>query len=156
MILSLEFLLLVSLVVSSILAGIGDQVSNVIGFSGAIARLIDVGVQTALVLLIFAAIFKFMPDVIVPWRDVFLGAVVTTVLFLMGRFAMQLYFSYSSPGAQLGSAAASLAVLLMWIYYTAMIVLLGAEVTQVYAVRQGDGIQPENGAVRVVREIKRI
>ncbi len=155
MILSLGFLLLVSLVVSSILAGIGDQISDVIGFSGTIASLIEFSVQAVVVLLIFAAIFKFMPDVTVPWRDVFVGAIVTTVLFLVGRYAMQLYFSYSAPGAQLGSAAASLAVLLMWIYYTAMIVLLGAEVTQVYAVRYGAGIQPEDGAVRVVREVKR-
>ncbi len=136
------------------LAVIGDQVGNVIGFSGAIASFIDFSVQAVVVLLTFAAIFKFMPDAVVTWRDALVGAIVTTVLFLVGRFAMQVYFSYSAPGAQLGSAAASLAVLLMWIYYTAMIVLLGAEVTQVYAVCCGAGIQPEKGAVRVVREIK--
>lgn len=155
MILGLGFLLLVSLVVSSILAGIGDQVSSIIGFSGTIASLIDYAVQAVVVLLIIASIFKFMPDAEVKWQDVFVGAAITTVLFLVGRFVMQLYFSYSSPGAQLGSAAASLAVILVWVYYTAMIMLLGAEVTQVYAVRYGDGIQPEKGAVRVVREIKR-
>ena len=96
-----------------------------------------------------------MPDAKVEWRDVLVGATVTTVLFLIGRFVMQLYFSYSSPGAQLGSAAASLAVLLVWVYYSAMIVLLGAEVTQVYADRYGNGIQPEEGAVRVIQQIKR-
>lgn len=155
MILGLGFLLLVSLAVSSILAGVGDQVSSIIGFSGTIAALIDFVVQAAVVLLIFASIFKFMPDAVVKWRDVFVGAAVTTVLFLVGRVVIQMYFSYSSPGAQLGSAAASLAVLLMWVYYTAMIALLGAEVTQVYAIRYGNGIQPEQGAVRVVQEIKR-
>ncbi len=155
MILSLGFLLLVSLIVSTILAAIGDRVASLVGFSGTIANLVDFGVQAVVVLLIFAAIFKFMPDVNVPWRDVFVGATVTTLLFLVGRFAMQFYFSFSAPGAQLGSAAASLAVLLMWIYYTAMIVLLGAEVTHVYAVKYGKGVRPERGAVRVVQQIRR-
>ena len=107
------------------------------------------------VLSIFAAIFRFMPDVEIGRRDVAVGASVTTILFLVGRFALELYLSKSDPGAQLGSAAASLALILVWIYYSAMILLFGAEVTQVYASRIGGGIVPQSNAVRVVESIER-
>lgn len=155
MILGLGFLLLVSLILSSILSALGEQVSQWIGMSKSIMSTIDFVVQALVVMAVFASIFKFMPDVIVRWRDVLVGAAITTVLFLIGRYAMQWYFSYSDPAAQFSAAAASLAVLLVWVYYTSMIVLLGAEATQVYAVRYGDGIRPEPNAVRVTEEIQR-
>ncbi|MGB7343302.1 MAG: YihY/virulence factor BrkB family protein [Pirellulaceae bacterium] len=155
MILGLGFLLLVSIVVSSVLSSVGEQLGDAIGVSSGVAGTINYGVQAAVVFTVFAAIFKFMPDAEVKLRDVLVGAGITTALFLAGRFAMQVYFSYSEPGAQLGAAAASLAVILVWVYYSATIVLLGAEATQVYAVRYGDGIQPEENAVRVVENIRR-
>lgn len=155
MILGLGFLLLVSLIVSSVLAALGDQVGRMIGMSESLAAGINMLVQAMVVFIVFASIFKFMPDAIVNWNEVMVGALMTTILFILGRYVLHLYFSYSSPGAQLGAAAASLAVLLAWVYYTAMIVLLGAEATQVYAVRYGDGIRPQGDAVRVVKEIKR-
>lgn len=155
MILGLGFLLLVSLIVSSVLSAIGDQLGQWIGMSDTVARAVNFAVQAFVVYTVFAAIFKFMPDVETDWRDVAVGAIVTTVLFLIGRYAMQLYFSMVEPGAQLGSAAASLAVLLLWVYYTAMIVLLGAESTQVFAVRYGEGIRPESKAVRIVQKVVR-
>jgi len=155
MILGLGFLLLVSLVVSSVLSGLGERVSEAIGISGGTANVINYFVQALVVFVVFAAIFKFMPDAVVAWNDVAVGASVTTFLFLLGRVAMQLYFSFSPPGAQLGAAAASLAVILVWVYYTAMIVLLGAEVTQVYATRHGHGIRPLKNAVEVEERIKR-
>jgi len=155
MILGLGFLLLVSLVVSSILAALGERVGEVIGMSATAANIINFLVQAVVIFVVFASIFKFMPDAEIRWKDVMVGAAITTILFLVGRYAMQLYFSYSSPGAQLGSAAASFAVLLVWVYYTAMIVLLGAEATQVYAVRYGDGVRPEKHAVKVEETLKR-
>ncbi len=155
MILGLGFLLLVSLIVSSVLAGIGNSVGGWIGMSETVVAVVHFVVQATVVMVIFAAIFKFMPDADVRWQDVLAGAALTTALFLLGRWVMELYFSYSEPGAQLGAAAASLAVLLVWVYYTAMIVLLGAEATQVYAVRYGHGIRPEPNAVRVVEKIQR-
>jgi len=155
MILGLGFLLLVSLVLSSVISGIGSDFGGMIGMSETVARVFNFALQALIVLVIFAAIYKFMPDAEIKWRDVIVGAALTTVLFLVGRFAMQIYFSYSEPGAQLGAAAASLAVLLVWVYYTAMIVLLGAEATQQYAVKYGSGIQPEADAVRVVEKIER-
>ncbi|MCC9603133.1 YihY/virulence factor BrkB family protein [Stieleria sp. JC731] len=155
MILGLAFLLLVSLVVSTVLTGIGDQVGSLIGMGGFAAEVINFTVQAIVVMVVFAAIFKFMPDAEVEWRDVAVGAAITTVLFLVGRYLLQVYFQFSEPGAQLGSAAASLAVLLVWIYYTGMIVLLGAEATQVYASMYGEGIRPEPNAVRVKESYQR-
>ena len=104
---------------------------------------------------LFAALFKFMPDAQIAWRDVWLGAIVTAVLFLIGRLVLQLYLSRADPGAHLGSAAASLAVLLVWVYYSSIIFLLGAEFTQVFANRFGGGVVPEAGAVRVRRQLIR-
>lgn len=155
MILGLGFLLLVSLVVSSILSALGNRLGSMIGMSHFSAEAVNFTVQAMVVFVIFASIFKFMPDARVAWRDVLVGAAMTMALFLVGRFVMQMYFSFSNPGAQLGSTAAALAVLLVWVYYTAIIVLLGAEATQVYAVRYGRGIRPESHAVRVVEEIER-
>ncbi|WP_372897928.1 YihY/virulence factor BrkB family protein [Stieleria sp.] len=155
MILALGFLLLVSIVVSSVLSNAGEQLGSILGVDVGVAAIINYLVQAAVVFIVFAAIFKFMPDAVVQWRNVTAGAAITTVLFLAGRYAMQFYFSYSEPGAELGAAAASLAVILVWVYYSSMIVLLGAEATQVYAVRYGNGIQPESNAVRVVEEIRR-
>ncbi len=151
MIIGLGFLLLVSLVISSVLQGF----SEMIGVSGTMGEVVNFVVQALVVFVMFAAFFKYMPDAIVRWKDVFVGAAITTALFLVGRFAMQIYFNYSEPGAQLGSAAASIAVLLVWVYYTAIIVLLGAEATQVYAVTYGSGIRPEADAVRVVEKLQR-
>jgi len=138
-----------------VLSTAGRQLSNFIGMSGTIASTIDYAVQVGVVFVVFAAIFKFMPDVKVDWRDVFVGAAITTVLFAAGRYAMLIYFSYSAPGAQLGAAAVSLAVILMWVYYTSIVVLVGAEATQVFAIQYGNGIRPQKYAVRVVEDIRR-
>ncbi len=155
MILGLGFLLVVSLGISSVLTALGDRLGQWIGVSAGIAEATNFGVQLAVIFVIFAALFRFMPDAVVQWRDVLVGAFITTVLFLMGRYGMQLYFSFSSPGAQMGSAAASLVVLLVWVYYSSVIVLLGAEATQVWAARFGEEIKPEPNAVRVVQTFQK-
>ncbi|TWU21467.1 hypothetical protein Pla52o_36530 [Novipirellula galeiformis] len=155
MILGLGFLLIVSLLVSSILTALGERLTEMIGVNVGLVSGVSYVVQALIAMTVFASIFKFMPDAKVQWRDVFVGASVTTVLFLVGRYALQWYFSYASPGAQLSAATASIAVLLVWVYYTAMIVLLGAEATQVYAVRYGAGVQPDSNAVRVIETIQR-
>lgn len=155
MILGLGFVLLVSLIASSVLSAAGEKAGSLVGMGGVAVTVTNYVVQALVILVIFAAIFRFMPDADIRWGDVFVGAAVTTVLFLVGQFALQLYFSYGEPGEQLGSAAASLAVILVWVYYSGIILLLGAEVTQVYAVRYGHGIKPEPNAVRVVEEVKR-
>ncbi len=156
MILGFGLLLLLSLILSTVLAAIGDQLTEWIGINVSAAYWINFLIQALILLVVFGSIFKFMPDAQIEWRDVFVGTVVTTILFLVGRYALQLYFTYASPGAELGAAAASIAILLVWIYYNANILLLGAEAAQVYAVRHGKGIVPNKGAVRVIETLERV
>jgi membrane protein len=93
--------------------------------------------------------FKVLPDAKVSWRDVWIGAIATAALFVVGKSVIGLYIGQSNPGSAFGAAGA-LAVLLVWIYYAAVIVLLGAEFTQAWMRLHGREIEPEEGAVRVV------
>lgn len=154
MILGLGFLLLVSMVVSTTLAVAGAQFGTWLGLEGKVVAGINYTVIFFVTLVVFASLLKFMPDAKIVWKDVWLGALVTAVLFSLGRLALEVYFANSNPGAQLGSAATSLAVLLVWVYYTSMIVLLGAEFTRAWASEHGHRVRPEEGAVKV--ELKRV
>jgi membrane protein len=157
MVLGLAFILLVSLVVSAVLSAFGDQLGRFLpsGLSAPVLEAINFVGSLAVIALLFAAIFKVLPDAKIAWRDVRVGAVVTGVLFVAGKFALGLYLGHSNPGEAFGAAGA-LALMLVWIYYSSMIVLLGAEFTQVWAEQRGSGIMPERGAVRVVRETRRL
>jgi len=104
--------------------------------------LLTIGIST----LIFATIFKVLPDARIKWRDVFAGAVVTAVLFLIGKFAISLYISQTQVGSTYG-AAGSLVVLLVWVYYSSIILYLGAEFTKAYALMYGSAIHPNDYAV---------
>jgi membrane protein len=150
LILGFAFLLLVSLVISTALSALGDQVSRLLPGLGAWGLdLLNNGISFAVITLLMAAIFKFLPDAVISWRDVWVGAAVTTLFFSLGKFLIGFYLGRSDPGHAFG-AASSLVVLLIWIYYASLIVLFGAEFTQTWAKRRGSGIQPEEGAVRVV------
>jgi membrane protein len=157
MVLGLAFILLVSLVVSAVLSAFGDQLGRFLpeGLSAPVLEAINFAGSLAVIALLFAAIFKVMPDARIAWSDVWVGAVATAVLFVAGKFVLGLYLGQSNPGEAFGAAGA-LALMLVWIYYSSMIVLLGAEFTQAWAEHRGRGIVPEKGAVRVVRETRRI
>ncbi len=150
MILGLGFLLLVSLILSAALTLIGRQFTEIVGIEANTASWINQTVTLLIVFFFFAALFRFMPDAHVAWRDVWMGSFVTTALFSAGRGTLQWYLSYSDPAEALGSAAASLVVVLVWVYYTSMILLFGAEFTEVWAVHHGREVLPERGAMRVV------
>lgn len=153
LILTIAFLLLVSLVLSAVISVIANQLGGMLpgGISTAAVWIINTAVSLAVITLLFATIFKFLPDAEVSWKDVGIGAFFTAVLFEIGKFLISLYIGQSNPGEAFGAAAA-LAILLVWVYYSAMILLLGAEFTEVWAQREGSGIRPEKGAVRVIRE----
>ncbi|QEF98938.1 hypothetical protein Mal15_29960 [Stieleria maiorica] len=153
MILGLGFLLLVSMIVSTVLAAVGSQIGHWIGLEETVVSALNYGVIFVVTMVIFAAMFKFMPDAEIAWRDVAVGAFVTAALFSLGRYGLGIYFENVDPAARLGSAAASLAVLLVWVYYSSMIFLLGAEFTQAWATVYGRGLEPEEGAVRVERRL---
>ncbi len=153
MIVGLGFLLLVSMFVSALLATAGSQIGGWLGMEKSFVAWGNYAVIFFATVVVFASLLKFMPDAKISWQDVWIGALATAVLFSAGRMVMEQYFAASTPGAKLGSAAASLAVLLVWVYYTAMIVLLGAEFTCVWSQRHGEKILPVEGAVKIETRI---
>lgn len=147
MILAVAFLLVVSLAASAVVSALGARMA----FMPAPAlHAVDVTLSFAVITVMFAAIFRILPDAEVAWRDVWVGALVTSCLFVAGKFAIGLYLGRSAPGDAFGAAGA-LAVILVWIYYAGMIVLFGAEFTQAWAERKGVKAPPEHGAARVER-----
>lgn len=147
MILAVAFLLVVSLAASAVVSALGARMA----FMPAPAlHAADVTLSFAVITVMFAAIFRILPDAEVAWRDVWVGALVTSCLFVAGKFAIGLYLGRSAPGDAFGAAGA-LAVILVWIYYAGMIVLFGAEFTQAWAERKGVKAPPEHGAARVER-----
>lgn len=147
MVLAVGFLLLVSLVVSAALAAVGtyfEQALPLTWFWQAFNQVVAIGVTAV----IFALIFKVIPDVKIAWRDVWLGALVTSLLFSLGRFLLGLYIGRSGVASSYG-AAGSVVALVLWIYYSAQIFLFGAEFTQVYAARYGARIEPSDNAIPI-------
>lgn len=148
-IVSLGFLLLVSLAVSGIIEGISK---------GLQAKYPDVAVVLFYVInlilsllisgIIFAVIFKVLPDAKIRWHDVFSGALVTALLFMLGKFGISLYISQTKVGSTYGAAGA-LVVLIVWLYYSSIILYLGAEFTKAYAVAYGNDIHPNDYAVTI-------
>ena len=135
------FLLLVSLVVSSALAALGKWFSGVLPMPEVVLQTINFAVSLIVVTALFALIFKVLPDARVAWRDVWIGAAMTALLFSIGKFAIELYLGKSNVASAYG-AAGSLVLILIWVYYSAQILLYGAEFTQVYANRMGQRIVP--------------
>jgi membrane protein len=153
MVLAIAFLLVVSLVVSAVLAGVGEFVG---GYAGALEPLwhaVDVLISIVVLTMLFAAIFKWLPDVEIAWRDVWVGAAVTAVLFTIGKLLIGLYLGRSSMTSVYG-AAGSLVLLLLWVYYSAQILFFGAELTQVYANSYGTRVMPAPNAEPVTEEAR--
>jgi membrane protein len=154
MIVGVALLLLVSLVISALLSRAGDEVAALLPafLTGPMLTVLDVALSLAVITLLFAAIFKVLPDATIRWRDVGIGAFVTAILFVALRYLFGVFLSMADPGSAYG-AAGSLAVILIWIYASAMVLFMGAEFTQVWARRRGSRIEPSPGAVRVTREV---
>jgi membrane protein len=142
------FLLLVSLTIESVLKAFSHYVQSVMPGGIVIAMSVYLMFDLAVVVLLFAIIFKYLPDVKIQWRDVWIGAVMTSLFFAIGKWALGLYLGSGKAGAAYG-AASSLITLLLWIYYSSQILLFGAEFTQVYANRAGRGVAPDEHAVRL-------
>ena len=141
------FLLLVSLVLESVLKSFSHCVQAMFPGGIVIALVVYSIFDLAVVVLLFASIFKFLPDVKIQWRDVWIGAVMTAIFFAIGKWALGLYLGSGTAASAYG-AASSLITLLLWIYYSSQILLFGAEFTQVYAARAGRALVPDKYAVR--------
>jgi membrane protein len=133
---ALGFLLMVSLVVSTVLTAFGNYLDSLLPFGKVILTVLNVVVSLMLISFLFAAIYKVLPDQSLTWRDVVVGAIVTAVLFTVGKSLISWYIGSSAVASSFGAAGA-LIVLLLWVYYSAQIFLLGAEFTKVYANRHG-------------------
>ena len=142
------FLLLVSLLLTAGIALVADLAGGLMPASETLAQLLNFVLSLAIITLLFAMIFKFLPDAKIAWRDVWIGAFLTALLFTVGKFALGLYLGKSSVASSYG-AAGSLIVLLLWVYYSSQILFFGAEFTQVYANRFGSCVAPADNAVPV-------
>jgi membrane protein len=146
-IISLGFLLLVSLVISSVIDGFSDQLkAHFPDIAIVVFYIINILITFLVTTLIFGVIFKVLPDGDIKWKDVFAGATATAFLFMLGKFGISFYISKSNVGSIYG-AAGSLVILLIWIYYSSLILYFGAELTKAYAVKYGSPIHPNQYAV---------
>ena len=146
MILGIAFLLLVSLVLSAGLSAVSKYLEGLFPQSIALVQILSAVLSFAVITLLFAMMFTVLPDVKIAWSDVWLGAAVTALLFTVGKFLLGLYLGRSGAASAYG-AAGSLVLILLWIYYSAQILFLGAEFTQVYARLHGSHIVPADNAV---------
>jgi membrane protein len=150
MVLGIGFLLLVSLVISAGLSALGEYLSGIPFFSKLMLQILHLIISLGLITFLFAMIFKFIPDIEIAWRNVWLGAAITAILFTIGKTLIGIYLGQTEVGSTFG-AAGSLAVLMIWIYYSSQILFLGAEFTQVFTKRSGVRPPPDENALKVKR-----
>ena len=149
------FLLLVSLTVSSLIEGFSSKINHAVPGGTVLTMIISLVLNLVIITLLFAMIFKYLPDAKIAWRDVWIGAALTTVLFIVGKWGLGLYLGSGSASSAYGAAGAMISTLI-WVYYTSQIVLFGAEFTQVYANEFGSHIEPEDHAVRIEKKVVEI
>jgi membrane protein len=147
MVLGIGLLLLVAVIVSAMLSGIEQFAGDVPG-GPVIWTTLNFVVSLAIIGLLFATLFRYVPDVDIQWSDVWFGAAITAALFALGKLALGVYLSHGSVGSAYG-AAGSLVVFLVWIYYSTQIFFFGAEYTQVHAHSSGRRIEPDKHAVHI-------
>ncbi len=153
MMLGINFLLLVSLIVSAALAAAGAYLRGLFSDVEPVLQVLNFLISFSVITLLFAMMYKIIPDVKLAWGDVWIGAAVTSLLYTFGKFVIGLYLGTSTLASAYG-AAGSLVVILVWVYYSAQILFLGAEFTKVYARRYGTRIVPEDYAVPVTAEAR--
>ena len=151
MVLVIGFLLLTSLVMTTALAALNGYFERLVGIPPFVGGLLAFCVSFGVVTTLFAFIFKVLPDARIEWRHVWIGAVVTALLFELGKFGLSFYLGRASTASSFG-AAGSVVVILLWVYYASCILLFGAEFTQIYARESGHEILPSAGAVAVTAE----
>jgi membrane protein len=153
MVVGIGFVLLVSLVLSAWLAAVGTYVGSLLPAPAAWLETLNFVISFVVITCSFALIFKLLPDVRIAWRDVWLGAAVTSLFFTVGKFLIGLYLGKSAVASAYG-AAGSLVIIVVWVYYSAQILLFGAEFTKVWTKRRGSGFVPEKTAVPVTQEAR--
>lgn len=151
MVLGVGFLLLVSLVVTTLLSALGTTLLGLFPGREQIIQVVNWVISFLIITILFALTYKYVPDAKIAWKDVWLGAAVTSLLFTLGKMAIGIYLGHSSFSTTFG-AAASVIIILVWVYYSAQILFLGAEFTQVFANVFGSKIVPDEDAERLTEE----
>lgn len=141
-VIALGLLMVLSLVLSAAISGLHGYLTEFFPGAALLIRILNILVTLAAITVVIALIFQFLPDVEVAWSHVWVGAITTSALFAAGKYFIGLYLGHASVGSSFG-AAGSIVVLLVWVYYTSLILFLGAEITQVYARRMGSAIRPK-------------
>lgn len=154
LILSVALLLLISFVISAILSSFTDYLQRLLPeVTIILIHLIDFTLSLFITSLLFALIYRFLPDAIIRWRDVGIGSFITALLFLVGKYLIAFYIAKSDPGSAFGAAGSAI-VLLLWVNYSSLIIFFGAEFTQEFADAFGQKVQPKAHAVRIeTREV---
>ncbi len=155
LIVSLGFLMLVSLVINAAMDALNERLSAIFS-EGTFYLMYSLNIVFifAIISFFFTVIYKVLPDATIYWKDAMKGAMFTAILFLMGKFLIGYFIGNSKTSAAYG-AAASLVILLLWVYYTSVILYFGAEFTKVYALQKGKGIKPHENAVYILKEEKK-
>ena len=153
-VITVAFMLLVSLALNTVLVSVSERLSG--GPVPTVAfQILTTVIGFAIIAGLFAVMYRFLPDARIAWRDVRAGALMSATLFTLGKTVIGVYLGRTNPGSVYG-VAGSLAIVLIWVYYSSMIVLLGAEFTRLWAQRFGRGIIPEKGAVAYVEEERQV
>jgi len=156
LIIGLGFLLLVSLLVNFITNALSGWIDRFLPIADLVFKGVNLGITFIVISALFSIIFKFLPDVKIRWKDVRTGAFFTAVLFMIGQYGINLYIQYTAKSSAYG-AAGSILVVMLWIYYTSVILFIGAEFTQVYAEAIGCKIEPADYAVSIKQtEVERV
>jgi membrane protein len=144
LILVIGFLLLVSLVISSVIQALSDWVARHLSESLLIVfNIADLLFSIGIITFLFAAMYKYLPDAKIQWRDVWVGALISTILFVIAKYSLGLYFGTSNPGSAYG-AAGSIILIMLWVSYSGLILMFGAEFTRIFARRKGRYIPPQD------------
>ena len=140
-ILVIGFLLLISFMVTTAISALNNYIKSILpDVIVYIAFILDIIVSISIITVLFALLFKYLPDAKIKWKTVWIGSLITAILFVLGKFLMGLYFGEANPGSTYG-AAGTIVLILLWVSYSCLILFFGAEFTWVYAKRYGLGIQ---------------
>ncbi|MGA7731007.1 MAG: YihY/virulence factor BrkB family protein [Chloroflexia bacterium] len=153
MVLGTGFLLLTSLVINAGAAALAVFLKSLLPGGDLIGQILSLIITFGVITVVFALLYKYLPDVEIGWKDVWIGAAISALLFGLGQFALGLYLQFGNVGSAFG-AAGSLVVVLVWIYYSAQIFLLGAEFTQVYTNKYGSRVRPAENAEFITEEMR--
>ncbi len=147
LILSIGFLLLISLLISAGLSAFSEWIkAHLPDFMLFVFRALSFIISFGVITVLFTLMFKILPDVKTKWKNVWIGAMITSILFIAGKFALGLYFGKANPGSTYG-AAGSVILIMLWVNYSSMIVFFGAEYTKQFSIHYGEKIQPTKDAV---------